>query len=456
MSAKADSRLPELRTLLDDVVAFVRRYVVLTDAQVDAIALWIAHTHALAAAETTPYLNITSAEKESGKSRLLEVMNEIVAKPWYTGRTSCSVLARKIDAETPTLLLDEGDAVFAGERTYVEELRGLLNVGFRRGGKQTINIASGQGGWVPTDFSVFCAKAFAGIGGLPDTVVSRSLTIRMRRKRPDDVVEKLRLRLVSAVAEPLREKLERTLPPLVPRLVEIVDANPEMPDGLSDRAEDVWEPLLAIADLVGGAWPERARHAAVELSGQRSDDENSHRIRLLADIRSIFERRPVDEIASFDLVVELNAIEESPWPGWSGGRGLTTNALARQLKPFEITPRHTRDGLARGYKRSQFEDAFSRYLPPLRPATVKASEDEPPDEDGQLSPSVAAFGGSRAHEPRESGGTSDGLTVSRTGAIAPATAAGPQAHWTAEYAEEESERIRAKFADLFNPNGNER
>ena len=64
--------------LLDDVARFVRRFVVLTEAQADTLALWVAHTHAFEAAETTPYLAITSAEKRSGKTRLLEVLELLV------------------------------------------------------------------------------------------------------------------------------------------------------------------------------------------------------------------------------------------------------------------------------------------------------------------------------------------------------------------------------------------
>ena len=70
--------------LLDDLVAFIRRYVVATDAQVEAIALWLMHTHTIDAADATPYLSITSAEKRSGKTRLLETLELLAARPWLT------------------------------------------------------------------------------------------------------------------------------------------------------------------------------------------------------------------------------------------------------------------------------------------------------------------------------------------------------------------------------------
>jgi hypothetical protein len=137
--------------LLADVAQFVRRYVVLSGAQTDAVALWVAHTHALDAAQSTPYLSITSAERESGKTRLLEVLDLVVARPWFTGRTTPAALARKTDSDQPTLLLDESDAAFNGDREYAETLRGILNTGYRRGGKTTVCSAR-----VPTSRRATC------------------------------------------------------------------------------------------------------------------------------------------------------------------------------------------------------------------------------------------------------------------------------------------------------------
>jgi hypothetical protein len=430
-------RREEVRDLLDRVCAFVRRYVVLSDAQADAVALWVLHTHAFAAAETTPYLEISSAEKQSGKTRLLETLELLVANPWLTGRTSVSVLARKVDAEQPTLLLDESDALFAGDKAHSEELRGILNCGFRRGGKTTINVATGQSGWTPTDFSVFSAKAIAGLGVLPDTLASRSITIRLRRRRDDEQVERLRYRKATQLAQPLRERLERLLPACVTDLVEITDAEPSMPAGLSDRAEDVWEPLIAIADLAGGDWSQRARAAAVELAAANTESETSIGVRLLADIQAIFRERGVAEISSTELVYALSAREESPWETWGYGRGLTPHALARLLKQFDIRPRHMPDGKSRGYALTQFEDAFSRYLAPVAEEIVK------PSNAVAVPPWVAGLPTKR----------SDALTVAASDGGVMAAADGRPESAAApiddtDYADAEYERLTEKFPEF--------
>ncbi len=169
--------------LLSILSEMVRRYIALAAAEADVIALWIVHTHCFEAAQSTPYLAITSAEKQCGKSRLLEFLELLVANPWLTGSVSAAVLYRTIDDLHPTLLLDESDATFNGNREFGEALRGVLNSGHRRGGKASRCERAGEN-FVRRDFDTFCPKAIAGIGRLPDTVADRSIPIRLKRKLP--------------------------------------------------------------------------------------------------------------------------------------------------------------------------------------------------------------------------------------------------------------------------------
>ena len=166
--------------ILEAAMGFILRFVSLSGAQARTVTLWVAHTHAFDAANCTPYLAVNSAEKQSGKTRLLEILRLLVSRAWFTGRVTAAVLTRKIDAEHPTLLLDESDAAFAGEQEYAEALRGILNAGYRRGGVASCCVGKGaEMGY--KDFSTFCPKAIAGIGKLPDTVADRSIPIRLKR-----------------------------------------------------------------------------------------------------------------------------------------------------------------------------------------------------------------------------------------------------------------------------------
>jgi hypothetical protein len=264
--------------ILDDVVAFIRRFVVMDEAQADAVALWVAHTHAADAAESTPYLAVTSAEKRSGKTRLREVLELLVHNALPASNISDAALFRAVDKLSPTLLLDEADAVFkARER---EDLRGMLNAGYRRGA-----VAYRMGGANKTkleDFPVFCPKAFFGIGDfLPDTLVDRAIPIRLQRRTREEQVERFRRRDAEPRGHSLRDGLADWLEPQTEELQRV---RPHLPDELDDRAEDSWEPLFAIADLAGRDWPDRARLAALALFNPDQREDDSMTARLLADI----------------------------------------------------------------------------------------------------------------------------------------------------------------------------
>jgi Protein of unknown function (DUF3631) len=345
--------------ILDALRAFLRRYVVLTGEQADVIALWIAHTHTLDAFDCTPYLQITSATKRSGKTRLLEVLDQLVARPWLTGRVSGAVLARKIDDQHSTLLLDESDAAFKGEKEYAEALRGLLNTGYRRSGRSSLCV--GQGNKITyRDFSTFSAKAIAGIGDLPDTVEDRAIPIALKRRTKDEPCDRWRTRDGQSEASPLREAVAAWAN-TDDFVATLRDARPTLPDRLSDRQMDVWEPLFAIADLAGAAWATRARVAATRLVGD--DDDHDITVELLRDLADILDDDDTDHtvIPTRELLEHLTSRDDRPWATWRHDKPMTPRSLAKVLANFGIKPTAT-NGI-RGYFRDAFDEAFARYLP---------------------------------------------------------------------------------------------
>jgi hypothetical protein len=346
--------------VLDDVLAYIRRFVSLTGSQARAAALWVVHTYVFATAYATPYLAITSVEKQSGKTRLLEVFETIAARTWLTGRVTAAVLIRKIDAEQPTLLLDESDAAFGGDKEYAEALRGVLNTGHRKGGKSSCCVRHGTDiGF--RDFSTFCPKAIAGIGKLPDTVADRAIPIRLKRAAPGEIVERFQPRDVDAEAMVLRERIEAWCASIAEGLP---GARPDLPNALTDRQQDGAEPLLAIADAAGRDWPEAARRALLELCAEAQAFDESIGKLLLSDILQVFVSAGVDRLASVDLVAALSKIETSPWSEWSRGKPLNAAGLARLLRGYGITPHSVRidEKTPKGYERKDFRDAFLRYL----------------------------------------------------------------------------------------------
>jgi hypothetical protein len=290
-----------------------------------------------------------------------------------------AVLTRKIDAEEPTLLLDESDAALQGEKEYAEVLRGILNTGYRRGGKTSVAVPAGRD-FSYRDLSTFSPKAIAGIGKLPDTVASRSIPIRLKRKAPSEQVARFRRREVEGSAMPLHVRLEAFA---LTRVDALEQARPELPEELGDRATDVWEPLLAIAELAGGGWAERGQRAALCLSAKAMSEDDSLGVRLLADIRSVFVEAKEGRVFTERLLEQLAQIEEAPWGDWYGKR-ISPRKVAQLLKPYGIKPKtlRIREQTKAGYEQRWFSDAWRRYLPPVaQAASIEHAEATRDDED---------------------------------------------------------------------------
>lgn len=355
------------RDLVDAISGTLRRYLVMpSDHVVMAVVLWIIHSWSFRAAEATPYMYVVSAVKQSGKTRLLEVIELLACDPWRIAGASEAVMFRKIEADTPTLIFDEVDAVFGVRAERTEPIRGVLNAGSRRGG--VVSRCVGEHHEVK-DFNVFCPKVMAGLATtrLPDTVRDRAVTLAMHRKKPNEQVERFRLKKATAEAAPIRTSLENWAEQNVEQLV---DADPDLPEELPDRAADGWEPLLAIAEQIGPEMAAAARQAAVELSAAVEVSDLSIGERLLSDIRSWFATHADrDRVSSEDLCDWLRTIVDSPWQVYGRKRdqpGLTQRDLAHLLRMFGIKPRTVRmiTTTAKGYKREWFTEAFERYVTP--------------------------------------------------------------------------------------------
>jgi hypothetical protein len=327
-----------------------------------AHAAWIVHAHLMDRWDSTPRLAFLSPEPGSGKSRALEVTETLVPRPVNTVNVSPAYLFRKIAGEEgpPTVLFDEIDTVFGPKARENEELRGWLNAGHRRGATAGRCVVRGK--VIETEeLPAYAAVALAGLGWLPDTILTRSVVIRMRRRHNGEKVEPFRLRLVRNEADVIRRMIE-SWAARQPR--QINWQHLYLPETIQDRDADVWEPLIAVADLVGGEWPSRVRDAAVALVTASKETEPTLGIRLLADLRVIFDTD--NQLQTNTIVAALVGDEEGPWQDLRG-RPLDSRSLANLLKQYEVKPRQLWFGprQARGYARADFEDVWRRYLPPL-------------------------------------------------------------------------------------------
>ena len=321
-----------------------------------AHTLWVIHTHMMSCWESTPRLAFLSAEPGSGKTRALEVSALLVPNAVPTVNVSAAYLFRKVGLdEGATILFDEIDTVFGPRAKDHEDIRGLLNAGHRRGA--TTGRCAFRGKEITfEELPAYAAVALAGIGWLPDTLLSRSVIIRMRRRHPGEQIEPFRPRIHEKEGWSIRDQIA-----LWARGASSEVKLPELPPGITDRDADVWEALIMVADVIGGDWPERAREAGTALVAESKEIEPSLGIRLLQDLKSVFSDH--SEMSTKSILEALHGMEEAPWAELRG-KPLDERGLARRLRQYEIKSRTIRVGGAtpKGYLRADFVDVWARYL----------------------------------------------------------------------------------------------
>jgi len=361
--------------ILDEVAMYLQRFVSYPSKHACfAHTLWLAHTHLIECFDTTPRLGFMSAEKESGKTRALEISELFVPSPIFSFNASPAVIMRLVASERRTLLYDEIDQVFGTSkaREANAELCGYLNSGYRRGAK-AYRCALNGNKVEPEQFDAFAAVAVAGLKDLPDTLASRTIFIRMKRRAPDESVESFRHRYHPPQAKPKAEALARWC---AQHKDEIAVAKPELPAGIEDRTADCWEPLLAIADAAGEEWPQRAREAAIFLSARAADETLSNGVELLQHIKEAFGGE--EKLTTKQMLERLIGRHESPWSDIYG-KPLNDRGLSKRLKNFGIKSKDVAVGgkCLMGYTTELFHDAWKRYLP--APAPAEADKADEPD-----------------------------------------------------------------------------
>ena len=373
---KAPEKLPEITAadldkfesmdgdqLLTQVTEFIGRYLQCTDHQRTVLALWVLHTHCLPAAQVTPYLAIQSAEKQSGKTLCLQLLNLLCDAPALTAGFTANTLTRRIDGPISTILLDECQAtVGTRNRSKGPTLRAILSSGFHCGPGYTD---------ATHERNAFAPKAFAGMGQLPEALADRSIPIILkplkRVAQPANggkPVERFDLRRAAKEARPIEELLhiwtEETCLDLEEKPVYAAE---DFPPGLSPRRQDIIEPLLLLADYIGGAWPKRIREALNAVFNQEAAFNLAQSLQLLADIRDCFAWYSYPARLSSAALVSW--MQNRPSRPWDGEGPLSARVIAHLLTPFDICPRVQRIGEedpARGYRLEDFLPHWKTYL----------------------------------------------------------------------------------------------
>jgi hypothetical protein len=364
---------------LDLAEAYIARFCCFPDEHcLPVVTLWAGLSHMAREFETSPRLAALSPEPGSGKTRVLEILENLCADPMFIFGASSAALFRSMSERELTLLFDEVDTIFTrrGKDDQSEDLRALLNVGYRNGA--TIPRCVGPQHQVE-HFSVYGPAALAGLGDLPETLMSRAIVIRMRRRAPQEKIEPYRKRQHAREGEEIREWLAAWAEEAGS---DAGNSWPELPDGIVDRLAEIWEPIIAVADAAGGHWPERARQAATYFAAIANERSPSLGIKLLQDLKTVFGDQA--QMFTEDILDALNAMDESPWSNIKG-EPLDARGLAYRLKQYGAQSRQIRVGFQtrKGYAASDLWDAWQRYVPPSTPGDSETSETRETDQPDQ-------------------------------------------------------------------------
>ena len=368
--------------LLDEIVSSIRTYIVLDIEQAYAVALWIAFTWFIDDVDIAPLLLANAPEKACGKSQLLDFVSRLSYKPLSASNCSTSALFRACELYGPTLFIDEADT-FIRENN---EIKGLINAGHTRTNAYVIRVTGDN--HEPKMFRVWGAKAFAGISlekHLPDATMSHGIIIHLRRKLPHESVSRLR-HANKDLFTMLTSKLARFSEDYSQ---EVRSARTVLPDALSDRDQDNWEPFLSIAYCAGEGWFKRGVAAALKLSNS-GEKSVSVANQLLIDIQQVYATKNVTRLSTAGLISALIEDQELPWATYNRGKPLSPSQLAKQLRPYNITSKTVRFGHSntlKGYDLDQFTDAFLRYL---APADLPSQSNEDPEGNKGVGSSVTA------------------------------------------------------------------
>lgn len=339
--------------LLNEITGTIQRFIVCKPETAHATALWIVMTWLMDAVKVAPLAVITAPEKRCGKTQLLEMIGKMSCKPMFASNITAAALFRSIEMWRPTLLIDEADAFLKDN----EDMRGLLNAGHTRTTAYTVRTVGDD--HTPKRFNLWGAKAISGIGKLADTIMDRAIVLELRRKLDCETVDRIR-HAKAGLFETIQRKLCRFAED---HADDMRQAKPSLPEELNDRAQDNWEPLLAIADTAGGVWPELARKAALTISGDGQATQSTG-TELLEDIREIFDAKKINRIFTHKLVEALCEDSEKPWETYNRGKPITPRQLSRRLSEYGIVSKSIRIDYEnkKGFEKSQFEETFSRYL----------------------------------------------------------------------------------------------
>lgn len=349
------------REVLESVASIFDRYIAFpSHAARIATVLWVAHTHVYHHFQFTPRLTVMSGESGTGKTTVLDIIAELSPQGKVTIYPQPAVLMRKAESEGKvTFVFDEISKKLGsgGSRNSSADFQSVLLAGFQRGG--TVERSAGSD--AVREFNVFAPAAMGGRGILADDLMNRAVNIHMKKSPDAEKLEDFRIRTA-------RYALEKTFGMLDSwsrasgDILEYMGTEP--PEAAKGRRADIWEPLIAIAELAGSDWLHAAMDACRTLETvdhSKGETDVPLSVKMIRHIEQMFhatgDGTPVKGMATADIIDGLVQL------GWDE-RMIHPKSLAKVLREFDIESTTFRpddgEGVVRGYLAVQFSDLWGK------------------------------------------------------------------------------------------------
>lgn len=320
------------------------------------LALWVMGTYVFQVFTYFPYIALNSADKRSGKSLVEEIMSEVAfnATAPMVGVTAATIY-RDIHFNDSTLILDEVETLREGDKAIRAATLAVLCAGFKKGGTVPRCEPQANGAYAaPSEYSAYSPKMFAGINEVAAVIRDRSISILMERKPKGVQCQRFNVTALAPELRALRDDLHAfglASATAIARAY-MQHAQLVLPE-LDDRGRDIFEPLAAVAHIVG-AEAERALCAAVaEIASQRRADDASTEGELETARAVLIEQLGESESIVLRSDDALTAFQKAGLSGMD--RAADAQAMLRRLGFRSGTHRCAVRGPQRGYKITRAE-----------------------------------------------------------------------------------------------------